>query len=363
MAMASDYVRNSIKAYRRAGRRRWLYAAILIAVIFVVSVSSLSISRVDISFMQAMDVIRNHLTGDVPIRSEDYLGWWIDQIVINDNAPRTICGICVGVLLAVAGAVMQSVTRNPLTDPYTIGISSAAMLGVTISIVYGICIIPVLEGYSGQIANAFVFALVPSIAIIVVSSFKRTTSTMMILIGIAIMYLFSAITTFIKFNAAEEDLQEIYEWSLGTLSSTDWNSVWPLIASAIIVTAVMMILASRINVLSTGDAEATSLGENPILVRIVCFVMVSVGTAVAVCYTGTIGFVGLVAPHIARLFVGSNNKVLIIFSALVGALMMVGSDCIVRMLPTVLPVGVVTALIGSPLFLYFLFKQRKKNVW
>lgn len=361
--MRSNYVEEGIRSYRIAGRRRVLYAVLLILAIFLISVYSLSISRVDISFMQAMDVVRNHITGDVPVRSEDYMGWLIDNIVVNDNAPRTICGICVGILLAVSGAVMQSVTRNPLTDPYTIGISSAAMLGVTIFIVYGVCIIPFFEGESGQIVNAFVFSLIPAAAIVVVSSFKRSGSTMMILIGIAIMYLFNAFTTFIKFNAADEDLQAIYEWGLGTLTSTDWSSVWVMAVTSVFLILAMMLIANRINVLATGDKESASLGENPVLVRVVCFVLISVGTAVAVCYTGTIGFVGLVAPHIARLIVGSNNKILIPSSAIVGALMVVGSDCLVRLLPTVLPVGVITALIGSPVFLYFLFKQRKKSIW
>lgn len=340
-----------------------VYAVVLIAVIFLLCVYSLSISRVDISFAQAMEVVWNHITGDLPDRKIDYDSWLIDHLVVDDNAPRTICGACVGILLAASGAVMQSTTRNPLTDPYTLGISSAAMLGVTIFIVYGICVIPSLEGYSGQIANAFIFSLIPAAAIVLVSSFKRTSSTMMILIGIAVMYLFNAFTTFIKFNASEESLQEIYEWSLGTLSSTDWSAVSALVGTSIFVMIVMVFLSNKINVLATGDKEAVSLGENPVRVRILCFVMISVGTAVAVCYTGTIGFVGLVAPHIARLIVGSNNKILIPASAIIGALMVVGADCLVRLLPTVLPVGVITALIGSPIFLYFLFRQRKKSIW
>ncbi len=324
---------------------------------------SLSISRIDISFVQALQVVWNHLTGNVPSRAEDYLAWWTDYVVVNDNAPRTICGVCVGIVLAVSGAVMQSITRNPLTDPYTIGISSAALFGVTVYIISGVCILPFLDGYPGQIANAFAFSLIPAFAIVAVSTFKKTSSTMMILIGIAVMYLFNAFTTFLKFNATEEDLQEIYEWSLGTLTPAGWTAVGPLIAASALTVAVMFLMSNRINVIALGDKEAISLGESPVRVRIACLVTISVATAVAVCFTGTIGFVGLVAPHIARLFVGSNAKALIPASALIGALMVVGSDCLVRMLPTVLPVGVITALIGSPLFLYFLYMQRKKSVW
>lgn len=361
--VTSDRVREGVRSYRAGGRRRTLYALILVLIIAVICVFSLSISRVDISFVQALEIIWNHITGDVPSRAEDYSAWWIDQVVTNDNAPRTIAGICVGVILAVSGAIMHSVTRNPLTDPYTMGISSAALFGTTISIVSGICIIPWLDGSAAQIANAFVFALIPALAVVIVSGFKRTTPTMMILIGIAVMYMFNAFTTFLKFNAEAQEIQEIYEWSLGTLSKVGWSDLLPLCAAAVVLLAVALVLARRIDVVSTGDNTAKALGENPTRVRLVCFVMISVATAVAVCFTGTIGFVGLVAPHVARLFVGSNNRMLIPTSAIVGALMVVGADCLVRMLPNVLPVGVITALIGSPLFLYFLYMQRKRSAW
>lgn len=363
MVNVSERIRHSVIQYRNNNRRRAMYALALILMIFVISVFSLSISRVDISFVEALEVVWDHVTGNLPSRAEDYDQWWIDQVVINDNAPRTIAGICVGGILAVCGAVMQSITRNPLTDPYTLGISSAALFGVTVSIVFGISVIPGAQGATAQIVNAFLFALIPAFAIVVISSFKRSSATMMILIGIAVMYMFNAFTTFVKFNAEAEQIHEIYEWSLGTLVNVDWTSLAPLVATLAALLLAMMLLANRINVVGQGDKVATSLGENTVRVRLVCFVIISMTTAVAVCYTGTIGFVGLVAPHVARLFVGSNNKILIPTSLIVGALMVVGADCIVRLLPNVLPVGVITALIGSPLFLYFLYIQRKKSIW
>lgn len=361
--MVSEESRALVHKYRNGIRRKYTFYFIAVAMIALMSVYSLSISKVDITLVQSMEIIWNHLTGNLPVRSEDYVGWWIDQIVVNDNAPRTIAGICVGAILAVCGTIMQSVTRNPLTDPYTIGISSAALLGVTISVVYGASVIPFFGDDVSKIVNAFVFALIPSFAIVFVSTFKRTSSTMMILIGIALMYVFSAITTFIKFNADPEEIEEIYEWSLGTLSSVDWIGVYLLIVAAIFIFVAMMCLSNRINVLGTGDNPAISLGENPVKVKIMCFVIISIATAISVCYTGTIGFVGLVGPHLARLLVGNNNKLLIPLSFVIGALMVVGADCIVRSLPNVLPVGVITALIGSPIFLYFLYRQRKGYVW
>lgn len=338
-------------------------SAVLVLIIFAACVVSLSISRIDISFTQVLEILWNHLTDNVPIRSEDYQSWWVDQVVVNDNAPRTICGVCVGGILAVSGAVMQSITRNPLTDPYTIGISSAALLGMAVSLVFGICIIPTATGSTAQIVNAFVFSLIPALVITLFASRSKSSPTMMILIGIAMMYVFNAFTTFIKYNAEAEQIHEIYEWSLGTLSGVTWDAVGILIATFILLSICMIILANKINVVSSGDKEAISLGENPTRVRLLCLVLISMATSVSVCFTGSIGFVGLVAPHVARLFVGSNCKVLIPVSAIIGALMVVGADILVRSLPQVLPVGVITALIGSPLFLYFLYMQRRKSVW
>ena len=323
---------------------------------------SLSVSRLDITFMQALEALWNHLVGTVPVKSEDYSNWWIDKNVMNNGA-RVVCGICVGAILAICGAIMQSITRNPLTDPYTIGISSAAQLGVTIYIIFDICVIPFISGDAAQIVSAFVFALIPSAVIIVMSTFKKLSSTMMILVGIAMMYMFNAFTTFLKFNASAEKLQQIYLWSLGTLTDTDSTSAFVLLITLIGLLLAAVVLANKINVICAGDKEAISMGESPARVRIVCFVLISIATAVAVCYTGTIGFVGLVAPHIARFIVGSNNKVLIPASAIIGAVLIVVADIIVRSIPQDLPIGVITAVIGTPIFLYFLFSQRKKAIW
>lgn len=361
--MASEWVRGAVAAYRRSSRRKLLAASLLVLVIAAVCVYSLSISRIDISFTQAMGIVWNHVVGDLPSRTEDYAAWWTDQVVVNDNAPRTVAGVCVGAILAACGAVIQSVTRNPLTDPYTLGISSAALFGVTVSIVFGVSVIPWTDGYAAQIANAFVMAMVPALAIVAISSFKRTSATAMVLIGIAVMYMFNAFTTFIKFNAEAEEIHEIYSWSLGTLANVDWSALVPLAVTTVLLAALMMAMANRIDVIGCGDSVARGLGEDPVRVRLVCFIIISMATAVAVCFTGTIGFVGLVAPHVARLFVGSGSKVLVPTSMVLGALMVVGADCLVRLLPQVLPVGVITALIGSPLFLYFLYVQRRKAVW
>jgi len=349
--------------YRMHFRKGVLVTVVLIVLITITSVLSLSVAKYSIGFSEAIDIIVNRLNGHVPSRVDDYNYWLKDMIVWDGNLPIAIGGVAVGVILGVAGAIMQSIIRNPLADPYTTGISSGAMFGVAVFMVLGVSVIPFTGGNLGLILNAFAFALVPSAVIVFVASFKKTSPTMMVLIGIGVMYMFSASTTLMMITASDETLADIYIWSVGSISKISWD-VLPLILGAMIFLVVAgMFLSRGINVLSAGDNSATSLGVNPVKLRMICFIIVSISVAVAVCFTGPIGFVGLVSPHIARMLIGSNIRYLIPSSAAIGGFMLIAADCIARSVGTAgLPVGVITALIGSPLFLYFLIKQ-KKSAW
>ena len=164
---------------------------------------------------------------------------------------------------------------------------------MTISLALGISILPGLDRNEAAGVNAFIMAMIPAAAIVSITMFKKLTPNMMILVGIGMMYLFSSMTTLIKFNANEEALHEIYIWSLGTLSKVTWDSIMPMAVTASIIFFGFIILSSRINILMAGDNVCHSLGVNPVVIRIVCFALISLGVAVAVRYTGTIGFVGL----------------------------------------------------------------------
>lgn len=249
-----------------------------------------------------------------------------------------------------------------MTDAYTTGISSGAMLGVTVYIVLGFSIVDVSYNWN-MVVNAFVFSLIPCAGIILVSAFRRITSTMMILIGIGMMYLFSAVTTLIKFTANPDDIETIYEWGVGTLANMSASSMPFLIGSTLVLFIGSMLLAGSITVMSSDDDLTHSLGVDPLRLKVISFVLVSVCTAVAVCFSGTIGFVGLVIPHIARRIVGSNCKYLIPCSAVLGSLLLVSADFLAKQLIIGgLPVGVVTALIGSPVLLYFLTKKLRDSL-
>lgn len=356
-----DERRDFKKEYKGQFRRSIIIICILVLITSVVFVYSLSISQYPISFSEAYRILLDNLRGAA--NPNNYTEWLKNTIVMDMNIPRAIAGVTVGMILGIGGAVMQSMVKNPLADPYTAGISSGAYFGVTVYLVLGISILPLTQGDAAMIANAFVFALIPAAAIIIMSSIRKTSPTMMVLIGIGVMYMFSASTTMLKVIASPESLAEIYTWGIGYIGKVVWDNVPILIAAATVILVSMMLMSGKINILASDDNLSTSLGVNPNRTRLILLVIISITTAAAVCFTGTIGFVGLVAPHIARMFVGSNSRYLIPCSAGVGAFMLLAADCVARNAGTTgLPVGVITALIGSPLFLYFLIRQ-KKNAW
>lgn len=340
--------------YRARSRRRWI--AILTVVIITIAISAYSVSVLSfgISFAESWEVIIKHLQG---IEPSNYYERIRDTLIFEGTLPRVIGAAFVGCILGVSGAIMQYCVRNPLADPYTTGISSAALFGVTISLTLGIILLP-LPGNSGLVFNAFVFSMIPCAMMIAISVKRKTTPTMLILIGIAMMYIFSAFTMVLKYNAEPEVLQQIIEWSIGSVSKVTWGAIPLLILSVVILLILTVTHSKKLDVMSAGDNMATSLGTNPKRTRLVCMVIVSACTSIAVSFSGSIGFVGLVVPHISRLLVGSRTNALIPCSAITGAFLLVAADTLARSFGAGLPVGAVTALIGSPVFLYFLFKIR-----
>ena len=287
----------------------------------------------------------------------------VDWAMFTVRLPRICTGLVAGISLGVAGAAMQSMMKNPLADPYTTGISSGASFGATLAIALGFTV-GGITGTAGLITTAFIFSLIPAAVIIAVSSMRNTSAATMILSGIAVMYLFNACTTLIKVGASDNTLAAVYQWSIGDLSNTNWNSFVIILVFSVVGTIILWSLSKKLNVLITGDKNATALGINAHRLRIFLLLVIALMAASVVCFTGIIGFIGLVAPHICRIFLGSDNRYLIPASAVFGAVLLMVSDLISRVIvaPTFLPVGVINAFIGGPLFLYLLIKQRK-SMW
>ena len=351
--------RPEIEQIHRNNRRSIILIVVLLVATVIVSLASLSVSTIDIGFWESFQIIIDHLNGVEP---SDFRSTLKDTVVFSENVPRVLGALIAGAVLSISGALLQSLIRNPLAEPYTLGISSGAMFGMVLSVGLGFSIVPFLSSSDGMIINAFVFSLIPTTVVILVAMFKKVTPTMMILCGIGVMYVFTALTTLVKYSVDPDTLSSIYQWSIGSVSGLSYGSIEKMLIALAIAVVPLFFIHRRVDIVAQGDETAISLGINPNRLRIVTLVFVSMATAIVVCYTGTISFVGLVAPHIARRVVGNTSKYMIPASAVIGSLMVVSADYIVHEFTPTLPVGVILALVCSPIFIYILIKM-KKNSW
>lgn len=354
----------AIRSYRSSVMRRIVFIGVCVAIAIVVAGLSLGMGTLEIGFLQSYEILINHILGVDPgtivIDGVIFRYSLIDTIVWDERLPRIVMGLITGAGLAVGGCVMQSVLKNPLADPYTTGISSGAGFGATLALTAGFSLV---AGSYGLVVNAFVFALIPMAVIILVSRMKSGSPTTMIMAGIAVMYIFNACSTVLKLMADPDDLSSLYSWQVGTLSGIEWEDVPIVVVVVAAGTVAVQILSRKINVLSTGDDSAKAMGVNVGRLRIGLLVIVSLMVAAIVSFTGLIGFIGLVAPHIGRIFVGSDNRYLVLSSAAFGAALLVLADLIGRsaIAGVSLQVGVITAFIGGPVFLYLIIRQRKSD--
>lgn len=349
----------SFNAFRSDYKNKNRTKIVFIVVFAVIAVFSffftLGFGVYKISLMESLEVFFNHLSDSIQDPDDDYY-------IFEVRVPRAIGGLCAGAALAVAGVVMQNIFRNPLADPYTMGISSGAFLGAVLYIIYGITFIPI-PGFSGGIGNAFLFSLIPTSILLIISIFKKLTPTAMILTGIAIMFVFSSICQIIMVTSPSESMASAYEWRVGSLARMKWDYVPTIVVSTVILALTIWILSEKFNVMYAGDRAMQSLGEKPLFIRLMTLILASLLTAGVVAFTGTIGFIGLVGPHVARIFVGSNNRYLIPASAAFGAAFLLLADTIAKVSGiNGLPVGVICSMIGGPLFVIILVRQRK-SAW
>lgn len=355
----NDIVQGGISvSYRHHVLRRVVLIATCVAVCIAVSGLAITIGEYDISFLESYRIMIDHLFGNI---ADDRVGVIKDHIIWDLRLPCILVALISGVGLAISGAAMQSTLRNPLADPYTTGISSGAAFGATLAIIY---FGGASTGNVQTVVSAFVFSLVPTAVIISLSVAKKVSPVSMIMAGIAVMYIFNAITTMIKLWADPNDLEAIYLWSVGSFDTIRWDDLPVMFFVTLFGSIGIMLISNKLNILASGDESAKSLGIDASRLRIICLVVVSLITASIVSFTGIIGFVGLVAPHVVRLFIGSDNKFLIPASAAFGAALLLISDLVGRTIiaPSVIQVGVITSFIGGPLFLYLIIRQ-KKEMW
>lgn len=280
-------------------------------------------------------------------------------IVIEIRMPMTLTALTVGASLGLAGAEMQTILRNPLASPYTLGISAAAGFGAAMAILTGFSL-PLVAWLSVP-AAAFAAALAACMGVWLIGRARGVATNVLILAGIAMLFLFQSLQSLIQYLASPEVLHEIVFWLFGSLLKANWTTVWVTVAILALTVPVLARNAWGLTALSMGDQNALSLGIDVGRIRLRMLILISVLTASAVAFVGTIGFVGLVAPHVARGFVGEDQRYLIPLSAFAGAFMLVGSSVFAKLISpgAVVPVGIVTAVIGVP-FLFLLILRKKR---
>lgn len=281
-------------------------------------------------------------------------------IIWKLRLPRIVMAILAGSGLALAGTVFQAILRNPLASPYTLGIASSAGFGAVTAIVFsaGFCSEYHIAG------SAFIFALISSFFILGIARLKNSTPETMILAGIAIMFLFSSLSSLFQYMGTMEEVQEIVFWFFGSLSKVGWSEICMAGAMILLPAPILLRWSWDFNLLAGGDDSAKALGVNVERIRRYGIVLASLVTAGAICFTGVIGFIGLVSPHITRMVIGSDHRFLLPTSMLIGALLVLSADTVGRTLwaPQVIPIGIVTSFIGVPFFLYLLMK-RQRDYW
>jgi iron complex transport system permease protein len=271
------------------------------------------------------------------------------------RAPRVALGALVGAMLALAGAAYQGVFRNPLADPYLLGVSSGAGLGATVAIVSGGSVGPValpLAAFLGGLAGvAATYALGSSVG--------GGGTVVIVLAGVAVGAFANAAQTFVQ-QRYDDSLRSVYAWLLGRLSTDGWHDVVVVAPYAGVAAAVILAHRRQLDVLAVGDVEASSLGVDAGRVRLLLVLAATLGTAAVVSVSGLIGFVGIVVPHATRLLFGTSHRLLLPLSALLGAAFLVVTDVAARSVaaPAEIPIGVVTAMVGAPFFLVVLRRHR-----
>lgn len=285
-----------------------------------------------------------------------------EQVVWNIRFPRIIGGIFAGFGFGICGCVMQAVLKNPLASPFTLGISAGAHFGVAIAAVFGIAIV---GGAYLLIVNAFLFAMLCSFFIVSLASLKGATSETLILAGIAVNYLFSSLSQLMAYFANDEQLRLMSLWGMGDLSAFSWSKFGLFVGIFAICTPILLVKARDLNLMTIGDDTAKSLGVDANQVRMLTMMVSSMLVATIVCFTGTIGFIGLVAPHMARILIGTDHRILIPASGIIGACLLICADAVAMNIigPTIIPTGIMTALLGVPFFLYLVLKGKRKEFW
>lgn len=351
LGTASD---NLIKQNQRNTNKSTFYALgfdfLLIAILAVCIVIALCAGKYPITPRESLDVLFGEFLG----RGGDY-SEMTKNVVMGLRIPRIIASILCGMMLAMSGVAYQSIFKNPLVSPDFLGVSNGACIGAAIAI---------LTGLSGIYLSGFAFIggiLAVTITVLIPTIMRSDSNIMLVLSGVIVGGAMSSILGFIKYVAdPETELAAITYWTMGSFSYVTMGEIKSIILTMIIPAIILLLMSWWLDILSMGESEAKTLGANITIVRNIAIACATLMTASSVCISGTIGWIGLVIPHFARMVVGPNNTKLIPAAGLMGGIFLLLVDTITRTISIAeMPVSILTGLIGAPFYALLLYRQRK----
>ncbi len=332
---------------------RVLFLTIMLLLIVATMGYSFTVGTANLSPWESYEILLSQL----------FPGWFKEYpdnyvfIMMNLRAPRVLVGALIGAILAIGGCLMQSILKNPLATPYTLGVSAGAAVGASIYFIFGISL---FGGTTGLISNAFFFSMLPVVAMLFVLSRRVISSVTLVLSGVAFSYVFSSMNSIMQYFGTDTAVAQVVFWTIGDLTSSDMWMVPVLGIGLAIFVIYSLIVGKDLDIMRMGDDTASSLGVNVNLVRGSALIMACLMTAMCVACAGPIGFVCLLAPHICRRLVGSDIRWLAPTAACFGSMLLLIADMIAKTIiaPQMLPVGAITALIGAPIMVYMLYSRK-----
>lgn len=333
-----------------------MLAAVILLIIAAFSSCFVGVANVTVGRVFATLLPGGHFMGAAALNQTEL------TVLMQLRLPRITMALVSGIGLGISGLVMQAITGNKMASPFTTGLSNAAAFGASLAIIFGF--MPFGSNQVGTVVMAFVFAFICAAMVYGIASAKGMGKTTIILIGIALNYFFSALNASMQYVANEQQLSAIVHWTFGSLSEITWEQIIVVSVILLLIFPFIVRFAWHYNLLSTGDESAVALGVNVMRLRLFSGIAVTLISSAIVSFTGVIGFVGLVAPHIARLLIGGDYRALIPLTALSGAILLIAADTVgwVVVSPVIIPVGIVVSFIGVPVFIYLIVKEQKERL-
>ncbi|WP_064119902.1 FecCD family ABC transporter permease [Pseudomonas fluorescens] len=353
MSSLTDTVEVQRETYRRLVLRKRLILAGLVVLLLCSVVLDLALGPASYSFSEVLGALFSPDSASPQVR----------VVMWDIRLPVALMAVAVGAALSLAGAQMQTILNNPLASPFTLGISAAASFGAALGLAFGVALFPLAAQFMVPL-NAFIMAMLSALLIHFLSMRRGVTAETIVLLGIALVFTFNALLALVQFFATEQAVAAVVFWTMGSLTKATWPKLGVICLVILITLPIFAKRAWALTALRLGDDKAASFGINVRSLRFQTLIMVSLLASFPVAFVGTIGFIGLVGPHIARMLIGEDQRFFLPASLLTGSLILSASSVVSKTLipGAIFPIGVVTSLIGVPFFISLILGG-KKNSW